>query len=47
MVSEQVKLKCSEYTYKHAIESIYSQLHIREPDQLDMTKDSEFFRDQE
>ncbi len=46
-MSEQVKLMAAEYTYRHAIESIYNQLHISEPDHLNMTKDSDYFRDEE
>lgn len=47
MVTEQVALKSCEYTYKHCIEKIYHQLHIRAPEFLDETQDSEFFRDKE
>lgn len=47
MVSEQVTLKAAEYTYRHAIEKIFDQLHIHEPDHLNVTKDSEYYRDQE
>ena len=47
MVNEQVTLKASEYTYRHAIEKIFDQLHINEPDHLNVTKDSEYYRDQE
>lgn len=47
MVTQQATLKAAEYTYKYAIDKIFNQLNIQEPENLNITKDSEYFRDQE